>query len=242
MYPMGYKAIQITFANEPNIEISHSIKSFCSMLEEVQITGLSEWVPSYLSVTIYFNPYMISYQDLKEHLVTLLGKNTSSTRTSKRVVYIPVCYQKEFAPDLEEIAKHHFIKKEEVIGLHTEALYYIYMLGFTPGFPYLGGLNKKIATPRKKTPRPEVIEGSVGIAGNQTGIYPLTSPGGWQIIGRTPLKLFNPNKEHPVLLRAGDYLKFESITYENYHKIKREVLHDHYQLKVVEEDLCENES
>lgn len=133
-----------------------------------------------------------------------------------RTVVIPVCYGGEFGPDLEEVARFHGMTEDEVIAIHAQGRYRVYMIGFAPGFAYLGGLSPEIATPRRATPRTHVPAGSVGIAGNQTGVYPLATPGGWQIIGRTPLALFRPHHEEPSLLRAGDIVQFCPITEEQY--------------------------
>jgi KipI family sensor histidine kinase inhibitor len=140
----------------------------------------------------------------------------------KQVVEIPVAYGGEYGPDLGEVARAHNISEEEVIKLHSEPEYPIYMLGFVAGFPYLGGMNKAIATPRKKSPRLKIEAGSVGIAGEQTGIYSVESPGGWQIIGRTPLKLYDVNRNEPVLLKAGQYIKFKPITKEEFRTMENE--------------------
>jgi len=133
-----------------------------------------------------------------------------------QTVEIPVCYGGEYGPDIDFVAQTHHLTTENVTELHVRQKYRIYMIGFTPGFPFLGGLPQKLHTPRLKTPRNLVPEGSVGIANNQTGIYPVASPGGWQLIGRTPLRLFAPERSHPFLYQTGDYLKFKPISAEEY--------------------------
>jgi len=139
------------------------------------------------------------------------------------VTEVPTIYGNEYGPDLEFVAKHNGLTPEEVVQIHAGTAYLIYMLGFMPGFVYLGGMSPKIATPRLETPRIKIPGGSVGIAGSQTGIYPAESPGGWQLIGRTPLKLFDPYRQPPALLQAGNYVTFVSITPQEFARIKGEV-------------------
>jgi len=141
-------------------------------------------------------------------------------------------YGGEYGPDLEFVAQYNKLSVEEVIKIHTEKEYFIYMLGFSPGFPYLGGMSDKIATPRLEKPRIKVSEGSVGIAGGQTGIYPINSPGGWQIIGRIPVKLFEIKEKFPFLLKSGDYLKFYPINQKEFKEIKKKVEEGNYNCKI----------
>lgn len=165
---------------------------------------------------------MTSFQKVRNYINTLFLQLKDQDLYKERIVSIPVLYGGEVGPDLEYVAKHHGISPEEVIQIHSKNDYLVYMIGFAPGFPYLGGLDERIATPRKKTPRLQIAAGSVGIAGNQTGVYPLETPGGWQIIGRTPRKLFLPNQSPPTLLQSGDTIRFVPITPEEY-KVYQEV-------------------
>lgn len=231
VYPFGDHGIIVTFGREPSEDLSKIIRNFCFHLEEENIDGIIEWVPTYLSVTIYYNPYNITYKELKSFIEKILTYSFEEQSFQKRIVHIPVCYE-EFGVDLETVAHYHQLTTDEVITLHTEPTYFVYMLGFAPGFPYLGGLNPKIATPRKTTPRLKVEAGSVGIAGKQTGIYTIDSPGGWQIIGRTPLSLYDPKNENPVLLNAFDYLKFEKISLAEFQSIKNEIEKGTYEIKM----------
>ena len=140
-----------------------------------------------------------------------------------KVVEIPVCYGGEYGPDIEFVAKHNNLSVEEVIKLHTAPQYLVYMIGFCPGFPYLGGMDKRIATPRREVPRVKIPARSIGIAGEQTGGYPISTPGGWQIIGRTPIEMFNPKDEqNPSLLHSGDLVKFYAISEQEYLALKGE--------------------
>ena len=135
-------------------------------------------------------------------------------------IEVPVCYEGEFAPDLDQVASHCNLSSEEVINLHTAAIYDVYFLGFAPGFPFLGGMDKRLSTPRLESPRLEIPAGSVGIAGEQTGIYPLSTPGGWQLIGHTPVSLVDFNDDSPTLLKPGDRLRFKAISYKEHQALE----------------------
>jgi len=153
---------------------------------------------------------------------------SSAASDTARIITIPVSYGGEFGPDLEFVAKHNSITEDEVVAIHTSIPYLVYMLGFAPGFPYLGGMSERIATPRLASPRVKIPAGSVGIAGKQTGIYPLESPGGWQLIGRTPLTLFDPLAKNPFVFAAGDYLQFTAIKMDEYVALKEQVASGNY--------------
>lgn len=220
----------IKFGEAINEETNSSIRNFCSEYERLQKPfGMGELVPTYCSVTVYFDPLIISCRKAKRVIQTILkticetGKG-DSTNTDCVVHEIPVCYEKEYSLDMDNVCECTHLSKEEIVKLHTKPEYTIYMLGFLPGFPYLGGLDKRLEVPRLKTPRKLIPEGSVALAGKQTGIYPLSSPGGWQIIGRTPIKLFDAARTPNVLIKAGDKIKFTPISkkeYENYKEEKR---------------------
>ncbi|MGH9898241.1 MAG: 5-oxoprolinase subunit PxpB, partial [Pyrinomonadaceae bacterium] len=158
------------------------------------------------------SPYNVIAQIIKKHIACM----QIATEEKSRVIEIPVCYRSEFAPDLDLVAKHNSLTVDEVISIHVAGEYLVYMLGFMPGFPYLGNMSEKIATPRLPVPRREVPAGSVGIGGLQTGIYPYQSPGGWNIIGRTPLRLFDLQRQPPNLLQIRDKVRFNSITVEEF--------------------------
>jgi KipI family sensor histidine kinase inhibitor len=192
------------------------------VLEREPIRGIVELIPTYCSLLIQYDPMDLRYGQLRDRLGALVTQLDEVEMPPKQVVEIPVAYGGEYGPDLGEVARAHNISEEEVIKLHSEPEYPIYMLGFVAGFPYLGGMNKAIATPRKKSPRLKIEAGSVGIAGEQTGIYSVESPGGWQIIGRTPLKLYDVNRNEPVLLKAGQYIKFKPITKEEFRAMENE--------------------
>lgn len=211
LYPLGDKAITVQFENSISLEVHSKVLAFTRLLDELKVKGISEWVPAFNSVTIYYDPLIISYSEMISILESNREKISSPSSNKKNIVEIPVCYGGEFGPDLEEVAKHSKLSPEEVIQIHSSKDYLVYMIGFAPGFPYLGGMDERIATPRRITPRKKVIAGSVGIAGPQTGIYSLTSPGGWQIIGRSSLCLFDLKKEKPSLLQMGDFVRFKPV-------------------------------
>ena len=234
--PNGDTGLTVSFKNEISREVNSHVTSFVSEVEKARIRGVIELVPAFSSVTIIYDPCSISYMILKLKLKRIL-KNLSQGNTFVPVLYkIPVCYDGEFAPDMANVSKHTGLTKEEIVSIHTSCDYLIYMLGFIAGFPYLGGMSKEIATPRLKNPRVKIEGGSVGIAGEQTGIYPVDSPGGWQLIGRTPLKLYDADREKPVLLEAGQYIRFRSVSQEEYERIEKEVADGTYQYVVYDKE------
>ncbi|MEH0156609.1 5-oxoprolinase subunit PxpB [Limibacter armeniacum] len=217
--PIGDAALLISFGDQISEEINQQVICFCNTFEKLlPIDGIIELIPSYNSVTIIYNPMYVSYDSALDYLPTeCLDENTSS---SSNTIEIPVCYDYRFGMDLQEVASLNRLSVEEVIQIHTSGTYKVYMLGFMPGFMYLGGLNEKITCPRKQQPRQKVYQGSVGIAGNQTGIYPMESPAGWQIIGRTPIAIFSPFSNPHTLAKQGDLIKFKSITVEEFEEIQ----------------------
>lgn len=227
--PLGDSAIVVEFGESINLETNLKVKALTTYLDNHPLTGVVETIPAYTTVTIFYNPYKLySIQEDFTHFSFSPYKHMSSiiediiidvlTGLEKGLTYqhkkleIPVCYGGEFGPDLLYVAEYHGLSAEEVISIHSEGEYLVYMLGFTPGFPYLGGISDRIATPRRSAPRMITPAGSVGIAGVQTGVYPMATPGGWQIIGRTPVTLFSPKADPPSLLQMGDILKFKPIS------------------------------
>jgi inhibitor of KinA len=223
-FPLGDSAILIQFGNKINdavndkvIALFHRLKSFSPLIRDV--------VPAYSSLAVYYhlpalhNSAKTAYERMQEILVPLLHSENWDERDDGKQVRIPVCYTGKFALDIEELAAAKNLSVEEIIQLHTAKEYRVHMIGFLPGFPYMGKVDSRIAVPRKSSPRRVIPAGSVGIAGEQTGIYSLSSPGGWNIVGRTPLPLFNAENSDPVLLQPGDRVSFYSITedeFENY--------------------------
>jgi inhibitor of KinA len=235
IFPLGDAAITVDFGNVIDEVINRKVGILFHQICNDPFPGMIEVVPAYSSVTIYYDVYNTSkllpagktvYEFMVEQLIERLKLSLPGNVAESRLVNIPVCYEKEFGPDIEELAKEKNISVEEVIRTHTSKQYQVYMLGFLPGFAYMGKVDEKIMIPRKTQPV-TVTAGSVGIAGKQTGIYPLASPGGWQIIGRTPLKLFEAARpiggeatvDAVCLLHPGDKVQFISISkneFENY--------------------------
>ena len=219
--PMGDCGIRVAFGDEISPRIGERVQRFCRRLESVPVAGVTEWVPGYATVTVYYQPWCVSYQSLCDELRRLGRRRGLISGVQGSTVEIPICYDGAFGPDLDAVADAHGLRPADVIQRHVRPLYRVYFLGFLPGFAYLGGLLPSLVTSRRSTPRTAVPAGSVGIAGAQTGVYPLESPGGWQIIGRTPMCLFDPEREPPALLRTGDRVKFVAITAEEYEERAR---------------------
>lgn len=217
--PCGDSAVTVEFSKEMNEETNRKIRFLAAKIESENIRGVSESVPTFCSMTIYFDPFVISREKLEKKILKIVNSYKESSAEKRRVFLIPVCYEGEHAPDMEDVCSLTGLTKDEVIKIHTSTDYLIYMLGFLPGFPYLGGMDKRIEAPRLDTPRTVIPAGAVGIGGKQTGIYPLASPGGWRLIGRTPVKVYDPNREEPIVYKAGDYIRFYPITDEEFKKI-----------------------
>lgn len=215
-FPLGDQAIIIDIGNDITEETHHQIRAIASQLEADSPQWMVEFVPAFTTVSIIYNSLLISYEEAKAELTALLKKASNSTVPPSRKIEIPVCYGGEYGPDLSFVAQHNGLSTEEVIRIHIEGTYTVYMIGFAPGFPYLGGMSERIAAPRKESPRVSIPERSVGIAGLQTGVYPISTPGGWQLIGRTPIRLFLPENDIPSLLRAGDQIVFRRISESEY--------------------------
>ena len=228
----GDSSICAEFGNEISKEINAQIRAFNILLKESGIAGIVETIPTYRSLLIQYDPGVISYKSLEGKLKKLLARLDSVEIPPSEVLEVPVLYGgEEMGPDLKFVAENAKMSEEEVIKLHSEPEYLIYMLGFTPGFTYLGGLNDAIETPRLKTPRVKIPAGSVGIAGKQTGVYPIDSPGGWQLIGRTPLKMYDADREKPILPEAGQYIKFVPIDRAEFDRIAAEVEKGTYEVR-----------
>lgn len=228
--PLGDSAILIDFGNKIDESINRKVIARTKQLKD-GLADVREVVPSYSSISVYFDLAVVKkklpkdklvFDHLKEKIEQLLLQPLQTKEKEERIITIPVCYEPEFATDIEEVALKNNITPEGVITLHLSKIYRVYMLGFLPGFSYLGEVDERIAIPRKMQPVP-VAAGAVGIAGKQTGIYPSASPGGWQIIGRTPVKLFDSNTDELTLLKAGDSVQFFSITKNEFYEMQNSV-------------------
>ncbi len=208
--PMGDGALSVEFANAISPAVNRRVRALLAALDAWAPPGLLDLVPAYRTLLIVYDPLALPYAMLLERLRALETGAEWGEPPQRRVV-IPVAYGGEFGPDLADVAAHTGLAPDDVIARHSAARYLVYFLGFSPGFPYLGGLDPALATPRLPQPRKRVPAGAVAIGGEQTGVYPAATPGGWRIIGRTPLRLYDPAAADPVLLRPGDELRFQPI-------------------------------
>lgn len=227
LYPLGDAAVIIEVGDSIDLETHQKVKALTKFLDEHPFPGLVEYVPAFTTVTLFYDPVHFSdrkeifpYDQVCKMIQHKIAEMESYTEGVSRTIEIPVCYGGEFGPDLEFVADYNGLSPQEVIDIHSSGQYLVYMIGFAPGFPYLGGMSENIAAPRRASPRLAIPAGTVGIAGNQTGVYPIETPGGWQLIGRTPMPLFKPEAESPSLLQAGDHIRFVPITAEEYLKMK----------------------
>jgi len=239
-YPLikitGDTSLAVIFGDEISKEMNVKVRTFDAAIAKAQIPGIYETVPTYCTITIHYAPEVIRFNELKAKLMDMIEAGPGSEDLGVAdVIEIPVLYGGEYGPDLDFVAEHNGLSPKEVIEIHSQPEYLLYMLGFTPGFPYLGGMDERIATPRLTSPREKIPAGSVGIAGKQTGVYPMDTPGGWQIIGRTPLPLYNPHASQPILLDAGMHVKFIPVTEKEYNDILSQVEDNIYAPKIYKE-------
>ena len=219
--PVGDCAISIDFGQVIDPKINRHIRQTIERIQELNLEGIIELVPTYCALLIQYDAMLYSYSDICNLMESLLEPSATDDANERvTVIEIPTVYGGEFGPDLGFVASHNNLTEEEVVAIHSGTDYLVYMLGFIPGFTYLGGMDPRIATPRLSSPRTLIPAGSVGIAGEQTGTYPSDSPGGWQIIGRTPVTMYDMSKEQAALLSAGDYVRYVPIDEAEYNRIK----------------------
>ncbi len=233
----GDSSLLVEFGKKISPEINRKITAVMQMMKEQHIEGVVDVIPAFCSLLINYDPRVVTYEEIKERIQNLVRLEIKTGEVRKRIFEIPVCYGGEYGPDLGNIAEHAGLSEKEVIEIHSSRDYLIYMLGFLPGFTYLGGLDERIHTPRLANPRIKINAGSVGIGGSQTGIYPLDSPGGWQLMGMTPVKTYDPDRETPILVEAGDYIRFVPIDEQEYKRIKEMVDNGTYECVVHEEEV-----
>ena len=212
IYPLGDQALTLDFGNTINIEINQTVMGVFHLLQAQALPAIIDIIPAYSSISVVYNSKSLSkiigsydtYQFLKQQLESIIQQLISLPIVQARKIVVPACYHPSLAPDLLSLAESHQLSAEELIKIHCTKTYRVYMIGFLPGFAYMGTVDERIISARKSEPRLQVPAGSVGIAGAQTGIYPFTSPGGWQLIARTPITLFDVAKQNPTYLPPGD--------------------------------------
>jgi inhibitor of KinA len=224
IFSLGDQGITLSLGNVMEEKIHDRCAGIRQWLEEHRLSGITDIIMAYCTVTLLYDAYMVcttyhcpdAVGYLTQHLEKAYRCAGPPVTTAETIKRIPVCYEDDYAPDMALVCSMKNLKREDVIRLHTQRLYRVYMTGFLPGFPYLGRVDPALEVPRKEQPRARVEAGSVGLAGLQTGIYPVASPGGWQVIGRTPIRLFNHQQTPPVLLEAGDGVQFYAISKHEY--------------------------
>jgi KipI family sensor histidine kinase inhibitor len=228
----GDAAVVIELGDTIDPALNERVHDLRRSIDARNLAGIVEIVPTYRSLLIYYDPLRTTRAVLEREIEDLMASHTDTARPLARVVEFPTTYGGEFGPDLGFVAEHAKLGLDEVIGIHSGTDYRVYMMGFTAGFPYLGGMSAAIAAPRLATPRTRIPAGSVGIAQQQTGIYPAESPGGWRVIGRTPLRIFDAGRTPPVVIEAGDYIRFVPVGIDEYREIERQVQAGTYVLSV----------
>ena len=227
LFPVGESAITVDFGNNISEACNKNVIALFHYLQRHPLPGMIEAIPAYSSITVYYDLAPLSrqvkkgqtvFEFMSEQMSRVLKEPVDSSDIEAREITIPICYDPSYGTDLIPISRQKNMSPDELVSIHHSQKYRVFMLGFLPGFAYMGTLDEKISVPRKAQPQ-TVMPGSVGIAGRQTGIYPLSSPGGWQIIGRTPIRMFDATKENPTMLKAGDLVQFTPISkheFENY--------------------------
>lgn len=222
--PLGDSAILVTLGDSIDEATHRLVRAATARIDRSGLPEIVDQVPAFTSIAVHYDPAIAAararstdpYEVIRGALDELLADLSAEDLPPQRLVEIPVCYGGDLGPDLDDVARLHDLMPDDVIGIHTSGNYLVYMIGFMPGFAYLGGLSERIATPRRKTPRTAVPAGTVGIGGSQTGVYPLVSPGGWNLIGRTPRAIFDIRRAEPTLLSTGDRVRFRAITFAEF--------------------------
>jgi inhibitor of KinA len=230
----GDSAFVVEFGDTIDPAINRRVRDLLLAIEAARLGGVGDLVPTYRSLLVSYDPLRVGFETLRRQIADLAARQSAVAVPPPRLVEIPTAYGGEFGPDLPFVAEHNRLTIEEVVAIHAGTDYLVYMMGFSPGFTYLGGMSERIATPRLRTPRTAIPAGSVGIAQQQTGIYPTESPGGWQLIGRTPVSLFDPARHPPVLVEAGDSIRFVPVGVDEYGAIQDGIRQGTWTLRVKE--------
>lgn len=215
LIPAGDQALVVELGDGIDPALNRRVHDLTHLVKERRLQGVVDLTPTYRSLLLQYDATETSLGEISDAIRDLQDEPGTGSLEQPLVVHLPTLYGGEHGPDLEYIAERAGVSVEEAVNIHSSEDYLVYMMGFTPGFPYLGGLDERLATPRLETPRQEIVAGTVGIAESQTGVYPVSSPGGWRLIGRTPLRLFDPSRESPSLLSAGNFLRFVPIDGED---------------------------
>ncbi|MCM3160765.1 5-oxoprolinase subunit PxpB [Metabacillus litoralis] len=210
-FPMGDQAIVVQFENNASIEVSRQVQTFAHLISHMSIPGVNQLIPAFNNLTVLYNPKIIGYYELLKKLYEVEKLNSTEVHFESNTIHIPVVFGGEYGPDLEEISSHANLSVEEVIKLIHSKPFFVYMIGFIAGYPYGGDIDQRLAMPRRSNPRIRVKKGTIQIANNLTGICTMDSPSGWHLVGWTPMEIFNPLKEHPCILKGGDYIKYIPI-------------------------------
>ena len=220
--PAGDRALVADFGNVISEDVNRKVNALKKVLLAEKVAGVREMIPTYRSLLVEYNPAVISMQALRARIEAADIEGAAAETEKRRVLEIPCCYGGQYGEDLAGLAELTGLSEKEIIDIHAGTEYRVYMLGFLPGFVYLGGMDERIAAPRLNSPRVSIPAGSVGIGGSQTGVYPMASPGGWRLIGMTPVSFYDPKRANPVLCEAGDYIRFVPISPEEYERQKKE--------------------
>ena len=226
--PLGDSALTIEFGNAIDPQINARVVAFAKIIVAQAWDGILDVIPTFRSVTVFFDPLQRDSSELAGKLQGLPRRWQNDSEATGTMHEIPVFYGGEWGPDLDEVAAFANLQSGEAIALHASMSYRVYMLGFSPGFPYLGLVPEQLAIPRRSTPRTKVPAGSIGIADRQTGIYPTTTPGGWQLIGRTPIAIYRKTEADPYLLKPGDLVRFRPIDRDDFDRLSREDHRDNH--------------
>jgi inhibitor of KinA len=226
--PTGDRALSVELGEEISVEINTRVRALDYLIEQKAVPGVIETVPSYRALLVYYDPAVLGYDALCAELTTLAEQATTTTMPPAREVELPCCYEGELGPDLEAAAARLALPVDELVRLHAEAEYLVYFIGFTPGLPYMTGAPERLTIPRLDTPRVKLPAGSVAIGGSQCCVYSVESPGGFWLLGRTPVRLYDPAATEPILLRPGDHVRFRRIDRREFDDIASRVAAGHF--------------
>lgn len=231
----GDRSMVVEFGNVIDEEVNNRVHTLEKRIIREQIPGVVELLPTFRSLMIYYDPLSTSFEKIEQRIRGYRNIWEDAGEKKKKILKIPCCYGARFGQDIADMEAYTGLDRDEIISIHSSVDYKIYMMGFLPGFVYLGGLDKRIEMPRLNVPRVKIQPGAVGIGGSQTGVYPVASPGGWRLMGGTPVDFYDPEREEPILCKAGEYIRFIPITISDYYDIRRMIIKGEYKVETVEE-------